>query len=349
MKDKEIASIHYLRIIACFLVIVTHTNYLVKTSNNNFDYLIIFYDLIAKIAVPLFFMISGALYLNKKCTYWKMIKKIFFKIFVPLLIASIIVYFKRNPFFSINNVALFIKSFMQNDIIFPYWFFYTLFGLYLFVPLFQKIVRNIAKIDYIVFFGMSIVFLTIYPILIHYNVISYNNYLVIGFITIPVSYFFLGYYIYHVMDKINKPNVLLLIIITIISVIVAPVLVKYDIYNHLNYYDWYGLYSFSILLLSFLLTYIFKTKINFISKNTIVEKIIKSISDNTFYVYLIQSVLLGHFEFVYLFLVNKMHLNNYISLLLYQILFFILLNIIAFIIRKTIFIIKKGRVKNNVR
>ena len=75
MKNRRI-SLEILRIISCFFVIVSHTNgYLLDeiSKGEGMWFLAIAYHILSKIAVPVFFMISGALYLNKEHSYKEMI------------------------------------------------------------------------------------------------------------------------------------------------------------------------------------------------------------------------------------------------------------------------------------
>lgn len=63
----------FLRILACFLVIVNHTNsdIFLNSSIGITWFVSITYFFICKIAVPLFVMISGAVLLGKKDSYKK--------------------------------------------------------------------------------------------------------------------------------------------------------------------------------------------------------------------------------------------------------------------------------------
>lgn len=73
VKSRE-TFLDLLRIIACFLVIVNHTNSVIflGSSPDSLDwYVSLTYFFISKIAVPIFFMISGYLLLKKEDNYKK--------------------------------------------------------------------------------------------------------------------------------------------------------------------------------------------------------------------------------------------------------------------------------------
>ena len=78
ITKKEIIYLDILKIFACFMVIINHTNGLIlenKTFANTTFYCIMFS--ICKVAVPLFLMITGALILNRNYSYKKVLKCIF--------------------------------------------------------------------------------------------------------------------------------------------------------------------------------------------------------------------------------------------------------------------------------
>ena len=79
VKSRE-AFLDVLRIIACFFVIVNHTNsdiFKSATPASLTWFVSLTYFFISKIAVPIFFMISGYLLLNKADGYKKPFKELF--------------------------------------------------------------------------------------------------------------------------------------------------------------------------------------------------------------------------------------------------------------------------------
>ena len=345
-QKKVFASINYLRIIACFLVLATHTNYIISngSAQNTNNYFLLLYNIIAKTAVPIFFMISGALQLSKDYSYKDMIKKAMNRIILPLLIFSLVIHFKRNPSLDVNNIMNFIKYFLSNQILFPYWFLYTLFGLYIVTPILRKCVSLLKDNDYKVYFALSVILLSILPVFNHYNLIPTNKHLMIGLICIPMLYYILGYFIYNILEKIGKTKELIISLIIFTVVAITPLIIIFDAKNGYGNTYWYDLASIPVFSLSLLFTYLFKFYVNSNFKLSFLNKVIDEISKNTLYIYMMQGILLGHFEFIYNFLVRHIHINNFILLLIYQIILFIILNIFASIIRGILLIIKKGEI-----
>lgn len=345
-KNNFFSSINYLRIIACLLVVANHTIYLITNnsqSSNAYPYLL--YSVIVKIAVPIFFMISGALNLRKNYSYKEILGKALKRILIPLLVFSIIIYFKRNPNLEMGNILQFLKDFCTNQILFPYWFLYTLLGLYILTPLLRKCVEKLNKVDYRIFFGFCILILTVLPVLNHYNILPINSYFNIGLTTIPLLYYILGYYLYNKMEKMHLGTTILITILAVIFTMIAPFVIKYDINKGYGTTFWYDLASIPVFSLSFMFVYLFRFYGNKRLNNKLINGYIYYNCKNTLLIYLIHGLLLGHFEFVYRYLINNLHINKYISLVVYQLVFFTVLNIGLSVIRIIIEIFKEKGTK----
>lgn len=163
-----------LRIIACFLVIVNHTNSYIflGTSPQSLTWFAsLTYFFISKIAVPIFFMISGYLLLSKIDDYKKCLQRIF-RIVVVLIgcgfIYAIYNTFYLNRTFSFINV---VKRFLSVYITSPsnaLWYLYTYLGILFMLPFLQKMASVMTRRDYHIFFIISGLFVSIVPILSHY-------------------------------------------------------------------------------------------------------------------------------------------------------------------------------------
>ena len=75
IKNNKILYLEIMRIIAIFFVIFNHTNKMGYLAFMNYSYsdlrywLYMFVSIFCKFSVPLFFMISGALYLEKEHSF----------------------------------------------------------------------------------------------------------------------------------------------------------------------------------------------------------------------------------------------------------------------------------------
>ena len=91
MKNNRIVYFDYLRIIAIFAVIVLHiaAHNWHGTDVNSFEWQMFnIYDSIVRWGVPVFVMISGALFLGKDISIKKLYNKHIFRIFLSLIIWS---------------------------------------------------------------------------------------------------------------------------------------------------------------------------------------------------------------------------------------------------------------------
>lgn len=146
MKQKDEVRQYYLdilRIICCFLVIVIHvsaTYYYdcdIKDLNWNFG---VFFDILSRFSVPVFFMISGALFLNskKKIEIKKLYTKNIFKILLILAlwlpIYAIIAYTYRyhNQIIDTKTLLTVLKSTI--DYQYQFWFLFPLISIYMCIP-----------------------------------------------------------------------------------------------------------------------------------------------------------------------------------------------------------------------
>lgn len=163
-----------LRIIACFFVIVNHTNSYIflETSPPSLTWFVsLTYFFISKIAVPIFFMISGYLLLNKIDDYKKHLQRIL-RIVIVLIgcgfIYAIYNMYYLNPNPSLKSV---VKRFLCVYITSPsnaLWYLYTYLGMLFMLPFLQKMASVMTKRDYHVFFVISGLFVSVLPILNHY-------------------------------------------------------------------------------------------------------------------------------------------------------------------------------------
>ncbi len=152
-KQKRLCYLDFLRIVACFLVVLNHTpGYIASFNEDPSKPLILiiwhlFVEMVVKIGVPIFFMISGSLLLRKDMSYKDVFKRIL-KMFLILLGFSIIA-----------NIAavghLYIPGFIRNfasatvDGAGPYWYLYTYIGFLLIFPFMRSVAIRLQKEDVI--------------------------------------------------------------------------------------------------------------------------------------------------------------------------------------------------------
>lgn len=205
-------KLDFIRVASMFLVIVIHISNIysrnfANISLNSYFFATLFNGL-SRIAVPLFFMISGSLLIGKKEDYKKSYLRVK-KIILVLLAWSLIYYFWDIFVMGYDKPLLktLITSFftpMKAHL----WFMYALIGFYIILPFIRKIFHN-TNVDedklfiYLwVFFTGFLYVLRLLLQTININVsIMYPVPLVQG--TYYLGYFVLGYVLYKYLNEIK--------------------------------------------------------------------------------------------------------------------------------------------------
>ena len=197
-KPQTIDWINNLKVISLFAVIVLHTASLLlmdfkKASIN--DWLIAdFYNALVRFAVPVFVMISGALLLHREYKIGDFLKRRLTRVIWPFLFWSLIYigysWYAEDITFTADiwaNTLIVLKQ-LKNGAFYHLWYVYMLIGLYLFIPIISKFVRNASEKEILYFLTvwfLVMIFSQPYSssfmpqIDVHYFV-GYLGYLVLG-------------------------------------------------------------------------------------------------------------------------------------------------------------------------
>lgn len=183
-----------LRILACFLVIVNHTNSEVFLGMNpSLTWaLSLAYFYFSKIAVPIFLMISGALLLRREYSYKELLIHKVGKVAAVLLLFSLYIYLveEGNAF----NLHDFINRIIEAPIITSYWYFYMLLGAYLILPFLRKIIIAMKQADWLYFFIGWAFFSGLLPVLVRYEFIpTVTFWFDVQIMSNFIGYMFAGY------------------------------------------------------------------------------------------------------------------------------------------------------------
>lgn len=243
-------NIDFLRLICALLVVCIHcTNYSFR------EYILP----ITRIAVPIFFIISGYFLYSDNNEYTKSkirksikkISKIYIISLIVFFIYALIDGYINNNFnaLKIGPWKLFVFITNCSSLFFPYdfhlWFLIALIqGLILFYPL-SKWISNHMKIVVII----SFILIILNPILKNIDINIYNKITYIPFynvIFMSFPYLFIGYYIKSELCNINNKFLYILLCLFTITSIIESVYIK-SIENY-----------FSTLFLSITVFYIFK-------------------------------------------------------------------------------------------
>jgi len=193
------------------------------------------YDSMSRMAVPLFFMVSGVLFLNKKdeslITFFR---KRFLKIIIPLFAWSII-YILLRKYIAHQNINI-IDSLLyalNKPVYYHLWFMYSIIGVYLMLPIvkvFNTYASKNIKYYYLVLWFISVAIIPLINSIYHTEIETYMP-IVVGY----VGYFILGDLLkdLQVTKTIYYSSILIFIIATLITIIGTA---SGDTFTHI-YYD----------------------------------------------------------------------------------------------------------------
>ncbi len=194
--------LEYLRVLSCFCVILGHiSNWYMREFPHlpmNSYICALLFNGICRVSVPMFFMISGALLLEKPTDYKKNNKRTL-NIFIKTVGWTLIFLFW--DFFYLGQRHN-IVDLIVNPVRVHFWFLYVLFGIYLTVPFWRKFVEGMSKplikyfsITFVAAMAMSFV-LMILKLKATYEIPLIGNCCYVG-------YFIMGYIIRHYAEDIK--------------------------------------------------------------------------------------------------------------------------------------------------
>lgn len=166
-KEREI-GFDFLRVISAFFVVVIHVAAISVNAFATYSadwFVTAVWNISARFAVPVFFMVSGAFLLDDshKTDIKTMFTKRIFRLFVAFAfwmpVYTVVNYFYRNV--DIHDIKWFIVESFTGE--YHLWFLFALAGLYLITPFLKSIANNKRLCEY--FLILFIVFQLILPFL----------------------------------------------------------------------------------------------------------------------------------------------------------------------------------------
>lgn len=217
MANKRIEYIDTLKFIAILAVIVAHALSLIGGAEV-LHFKLGKIDQLCRFAVPLFLMISGALFLNKEIILKDYLKKRVIRVIYPLIFFTLLIYISK----------------ITDNLLYYYWYSWMFIGVLLAVPIINKFIQhsNEKEIEY---------YLIIFIILSIFNqvcnIFNIKYALDISFFYTPVSYLILGYYLFN--KKINISANKLIILSVVLYIITSVIKMKTGNYNYSHEFHTY--------------------------------------------------------------------------------------------------------------
>lgn len=309
MKQQEKKSANHMvwidlvRVIACFFVIVNHTNsqIFVNTTPSVEWFISLTYFFVSKIAVPLFVIISGYLLLDRQDSYYNNFCRIM-RMATVLFFASLgyyLYFVSLGRIYSSFSWVEFLGIIVKGPMTGAFWYLYLYIGLLIMLPFLQKLVKGMERKDFHVFFAISAVVYGIWPILEHYvPVIELSENLELPLFASYVAMLMLGYYFkkYAVSRKNTKIGSAVIFVVAIAFNVIATYMEYTYVSQDSNKYLFLDERTFfPIVLAACCVFYIFKD----MKLHGFVGRIISLAGSCAFGIYLLSDFLIGYFQFVF--------------------------------------------------
>ena len=189
-SERRIFYLDIIRVLAIWLVIVNHTDgaWMLSMHSQSINWWFsVIYFFFSKAAVPLFIMVSGALLLNRDCSYRKTAKRIG-RVLTALVLFSAFYYLTSTKAPSFLG---FVDGFWHANIKVALWYLYMYIGLLVMSPLLKKLTSVMTKNDYLYLFGICLGITCMVPMLSEfYKPLTYTS-----FFQLPVFNAYIGLFV----------------------------------------------------------------------------------------------------------------------------------------------------------
>lgn len=304
MVKNRVYYLDMLKIIACFAVVMIHT-----TAENWYTQEITThwlinnaYNAMSKWAVPLFVMVSGALFLSKDIPLKKLFTKYILKMLILLFVWGMLYWCFAAKSISIEVLIDSLKKILSGKVYSHLWYLFMLIGLYLITPIIRGFVKNADRT--VLFYSIFLLF-AIQVILPYFtsDIASLSTFIK-AFKISPLSeyllYYLAGYYISSFEIKKWKRIVLYSVAF---SVMTAMVIISNVVsLRQGSAYSICGYFSIGVSLTAFAMFLFFKHAEDFIGR-TKVKNVVSFIAPLTFGIYLL------HFSVIKVFTQFGIHSN----------------------------------------
>ena len=319
MYKKRLYYLDILRVLATIAVIVIHVSSQKFDSipvNSNEWKIFNIYDSLVRWCVPIFVMISGALFLQKDTKITKIYQKYILRLVIAFIFWSIIytLYINYKHPLSLIEFALEIISGHIHM-----WYIFMICGLYMITPILKKIAESESIIKYYII--LSVIFTFTINMIINYIVpitrlsgmkivaifINHYNNMNLNFLFGYTCYFLLGYYLYKKdISKRKRYIIYLASIICLISTILLSEI--YSIKLGSAYTGFYNYLNINTMIESvgifILVKYLFQNKKQ--------NRFLVYVSKHTFGIYLVHILIINIInDFFY---INTLSINPIISI-----------------------------------
>lgn len=260
------------------------------------------------VAVPIFFMISGALLLGKEESIKDVFVKRVFKYVIILIVVSVLyqIYDWKcdNTEFTLVNCF---KKIYSDKASVALWYLYSYIGLLMMLPILRKMVRLMETRDYLYLAAGYVCMVGILPISQYYlskGTVSLNgSFSAVLFTTPNIFFAIMGYFLEKILKNkyFNRKNAFILVSVSVLCIILSCMMTQYkaDLTGELSEYTSQTFYSSLIAVPAFTIYYCCKMLFMKVKIDTRILKCIQFVGSTTFGVYLLERVLRVRLMFVF--------------------------------------------------
>lgn len=236
-KGRKI-HLEVLRILAIMLVLFHHSSsrgFILFLYEDGFaGALYLFLSILCEVAVPIFFMISGALLLKKDESIRTILLKRVLKFIIVLFVITVIyrLYDKYVNNKTVDSFENILDAFIANKASGALWYMYSYIALLIMLPFFRSIVKNITTPHYIYLIILNLVFVGVLPVVsfaLSNGKYYYTNTFSIVLATSMSFFFFLmGHFFENVVDEdfYKLKNCLLLSVAAFVAIAVCSIMTR---------------------------------------------------------------------------------------------------------------------------
>lgn len=230
--------IDFLRIIAIYMVLFNHTEtngfmLFTEARESALYWFYLFNSIFIKVAVPLFYMVSGALLLNRDEPIRKILKDRVLKYAIVLLVSSLLayVYSCLRKFPRDMSLDVFLKAFFTSELSVALWYLYAYLAFLLMLPFLRKMARGMTNKEFMWLLMMYTVInlLGIIDFLLWKGEARFNGRFSFFINTAYVFYPLMGYFLEHRLEEkdYNAKTLAELTALSIVSIGICCVMTHY--------------------------------------------------------------------------------------------------------------------------
>jgi surface polysaccharide O-acyltransferase-like enzyme len=257
-----------------------------------------------KVAVPIFFMISGALLLGKEESIKDIFVRRVFKFLKIIIVVSVLYQIYdwkyNNAAFSLANC---LKTIYSDNASAALWYLYSYIGVLMMLPFLRKMVRLMETGDYLYLAAGYVCMVGIIPVLQYYlsegNLSLNESFSPILFTASNIFFVIMGYFLENVLDHkyFNRRNAFALVALSVLCITLSCMMTQYEADLTGEFSETF--FSSLIAVPTFTLYYCCKMLFMKVKIDTRVLKGIQFVGGTTFGIYLLERILRERLLFIF--------------------------------------------------